>query len=104
MTSESVPPWLKGVKGGTIRPFARLIGHGILPAFSSPGGEGMKTHFSRVKSASKPAPLGLLLGRDAAMIDGVCWGKNPDRSLGPDAERGEFLQQTRLVQERGRHG
>ena len=42
---ESVPPWSKGVKGGPPGPFARPGGHGILPRFSSPGGEGMQTQY-----------------------------------------------------------
>jgi hypothetical protein len=45
---ESVPPWLKCVKGGPAGPFARPGGHGILRRFSSPGGEGMQTHYFHI--------------------------------------------------------
>jgi hypothetical protein len=62
---ESVPLWSKGVKGGPSGPFARLDGHGILLRFSSPGGEGMKTHFFYITELTqRMRRLGGPLGSD----------------------------------------
>lgn len=57
-------------------PFARLGGHGILTRFSSPGGEGMQTHFSTdfvieliVLTTRRPrrgVPLGFVAGEEIA--------------------------------------
>ena len=68
---ESVPPWSKCVKGGPPGPCARRDGHGILLRFSSPGGEGMQTHYFYIKRLTQRTlrfigPLGSGLGERLA--------------------------------------